>query len=278
MALARDLVELTKPRITAMVLVTTGGGMALAEGPCDVGLVLATITGTGLAVASAGVLNCWLERDTDRLMSRTRARPLADGRVAPGLGLGFGLGLGVVSMPILWLGATPFAAALALAALVSYVAVYTPMKRRSPDALVVGAIPGALPPLIGGAAVTGGVDAGAAALAGILFFWQLPHFLAIALRRRDEYAAAGLKVVPVVLGERAARVRAVIYAVALLAVSLCAAPLGVAGLLYIPVAAISGGAFVAIAARGLIARGGDERLFRASLLHLVVLTVALAAL
>jgi protoheme IX farnesyltransferase len=277
MASARDLIELTKPRVTALVLLTTGGGMALAPGEASPALVLATLAGTGLAVGSAGVLNCWLERDTDRLMERTRRRPLADGRVSHRLGLVWGLALGALSIPVLWLGATPEAAALALLALVSYVAVYTPMKRRSPDALLVGALPGALPPLIGGAAVTGALDAGPAALAGILFFWQLPHFLAIAMRRRDEYAAAGLKVVPVVLGERAARVRAVVYAVALLAVSLCAA----SGLAYLAVAAASGAAFVAVAARGLLADAGERwplRLFRSSLLHLVILTVALATL
>jgi protoheme IX farnesyltransferase len=269
MPLARDLLELTKPRVTTMVVVTAAGGLWVDGARPPWPVVAATLLGTALAVAAAGVLNCWMERDTDRLMARTRRRPLAAGRVAPRVGLGFGLALGALSLPVLWIGANLGAALLAQLALWSYVGVYTPMKRRSPDALVVGAIPGAIPPLIGGAAATGALGDGALALAAILFFWQVPHFLAIALRRRAEYAAAGLRVVPVVYGERATRRRAVAYALALLGASLVAAPLGVAGVVYLVVAAVAGSAFVAVAARR------PDRLLGASLVHLLVLTVGL---
>jgi heme o synthase len=278
MPAARDLLELTKPRVTTLVVVTTAGGLWVggATPPADV--VASTLIGTALAVASAGVLNCWVERDSDGLMARTRNRPLPAGRISSRAALTFGLALGALSLPVLWIGAGWLAAVLAQLALASYVLVYTPMKRRSPDALLVGAIPGAIPPLIGGAAAHGTISDGAWALAAILFFWQVPHFLAIAIRRRDEYGAAGLKVVPVVLGDRAARLRAVIYAVALLGASLAAAPLGAAGLVYLVIAAASGSAFVTVAARGLLPGAGARwpgRLFSASLVHLVVLTAAL---
>ena len=270
MPLARDLFELTKPRVTSMVVVTAGGGLWVGGADPSAGVVAATLAGTALAVASAGVLNCWVERDSDRLMARTRRRPLAAGRVSPRAGLLFGLALGALSLPLLWLGANLLAALLAQLALWSYVLVYTPMKRHSPDALVVGAIPGAIPPLIGGAAATGELGSGALALAAILFFWQVPHFLAIALRRRDEYAAAGLKVVPVVYGERAARRRAVGLrrrrSSAPRSRRRRSAP---AGLVYLVVAALAGSAFVAVAARR------PERMLGASLVHLLVLTVGL---
>jgi protoheme IX farnesyltransferase len=270
MPAVRDLVALTKPRVTALVVVTTAGGLWIDGAAPPAGLALATLGGTALAVGAAGVLNCWMERDLDGKMARTRDRPIPAGRVSPRAALVFGVVLGGLSLPVLWLSAGWLAALLAQAALLSYVLVYTPMKRHSPDALLVGAVPGAIPPLIGGAAATGEITAGAATLAAILFFWQVPHFLAIALARADEYRAAGLKVVPVVLGARAARRRALVHAVALLLASLAAAPLGVAGLGYLVVAAVSGGAFIAVAARR------PERMFRASLVHLVVLTAALA--
>ncbi len=274
----RDVVSLAKPRITLMVLITTAGGLSLAGGIEPLKAVL-TLLGTALVVGSANTLNCWLERDIDRYMARTRGRPLPAGRLDPTIALIFGGVLACISIPMLTLGVNALTGALAAIALVSYVAVYTPMKQWSPAALLVGSVPGALPPLIGWTAVTGRLDWAGIALFGVLFFWQLPHFIAIAIFRQDEYTRAGIKVLPAVRGLRVAKVHALVHSVLLLLVSLLLVPLQVAGTLYLLVAGALGLAMVVLAIKGLHAGAGVKwarQLFAASLVYLPVLFAALA--
>jgi protoheme IX farnesyltransferase len=278
MSTVRDLVSLAKPRVTSLVLVTAGGGMWLAPGRLSPARALLALGGTALAVAAANALNCWLERDTDGRMERTKNRPLPAGRLAPRLALAFGLALAVASLPLMALGGGLLTAGLGLVALVSYVGLYTPLKRISPKALVVGAVPGALPPLMGWTSVTGNLDAGGLALFGILFLWQLPHFLAIALHRHADYAKAGIQVTPVARGDRAARWHAVLWTVALVPITLLLQPLGVAGTGYTVVAAILGATFLAWTLAGLRRTAGTpwaKGLFRFSLAYLTVLFIAL---
>jgi protoheme IX farnesyltransferase len=233
--------------------------------------------GTTLIVASANALNCWIERDVDRLMTRTADRPLAARRLDPRLGLGFGLALGAIATPILTFLVNPLTGVLGSAALVLYTAVYTPLKQHSPVALLVGAVPGAVPPLMGWTAATGSLAWPAAALFGVLFLWQLPHFIAIASFRRDEYTRAGIRVVTAVRGDRAARLHAVAWAAMLLPVSLSLSWLGTAGWIYFAVALAAGVAYLVAAVRGLSFRDPlwSRKLFATSLVYLPVVLAAL---
>jgi heme o synthase len=274
----RDLVSLAKPRITLMVLITTAGGLALAGGVPLLTAVL-TLLGTALVVGSANTLNCWLERDSDRLMARTRLRPLPDGRMRPRVALWFGLLLGALAIPLLALGVNMLTGGLAAIALVSYVAVYTPMKQKSPAALLIGSVPGALPPLIGWTAATGRLEWAGLTLFAILFFWQLPHFIAIAIFRQDEYVRAGIKVLPAVRGLRVAKLHAVLHSLLLLGVTLLLVPLRVAGTFYLVSAIVLGLFMLIMSLRGLAPGAGPKwarQLFAASLIYLPLLFAALA--
>ncbi len=282
-SVARDLVSLTKPRITLIVLVTAAAGMKLAARAPIAGMVwLWTLLGTALVVGSANALNMWWERETDGKMARTKDRPLPAGRLSANAALVFGLLLGAVSLPILFLGVNPLTGLLGAVALVSYVLLYTPMKRHSVRALWVGAIPGAIPPLLGWTAITGRLDAAGIALFSILFLWQIPHFLAISIFRADDYAGAGLKVVPVELGDRATNGMMVRYTVALLAVTVWPYLVGVGGKVYLAVALALGGVFLVLASRA-FRTTGDKRIgwargvFGYSILYLVVLFAVLVA-
>jgi protoheme IX farnesyltransferase len=212
-------------------------------------------------------------------MTRTRGRPLPAGRLAPNVALLFGLALAAISIPLLTWGVNRLTGLLAAIALVSYVAVYTPMKQKSPAALLVGSVPGALPPLIGWTAVTGRLEWAGIALFGVLFFWQLPHFIAIAIFREDEYTRAGIKVLPAVRGLRTAKVHALIHAVLLLAVSLVLVPLKVAGTAYLVMALVLGMGMLIVTLRGLSPAAGHRwarQVFAASLVYLPLLFAALA--
>jgi protoheme IX farnesyltransferase len=274
----RDVVSLAKPRITLMVLITTAGGLLLAGGITPL-KALYTLLGTALVVGSANTLNCWLERDSDRLMARTKNRPLPAGRMAPSVALAFGLTLGGISIPMLAMGVNQLTGLLAALALVSYVAVYTPLKQKTPAALLIGSVPGALPPLIGWTAATGKLEWAGIALFGVLFFWQLPHFIAIAIFREDEYVRAGIKVLPAVRGLRVAKVHALVHSVLLLVATLSLGPLHVAGLPYLITAVVLGLAMIVISLRG-FAPGASHKwarqLFAASLVYLPLLFSALA--
>jgi heme o synthase len=281
-AQVRDLIELTKPRITVMVLVTAAGAFALAprSGWSLYELAMAML-GIVLIVSSANTLNCWLERESDGLMTRTKNRPLPAGRIRPEVALTFGLFLGALAVPLLALTVNPLTGLLAAIALVSYVWIYTPMKRKSWLALIVGAVPGAMPPLMGWTAATGSLDAPGIVLFGIMFVWQLPHFLAIATFREREYTRAGLQVLPAVSGMFATKIHSVAWAAALVPVTLLLVPLGVAGTPYLIVMGLGGVAFAALCARGLWMHTGKDEIrwsravFFASLVYPPLLFAAL---
>jgi protoheme IX farnesyltransferase len=266
-----DFLDLTKPRLSSLVLCTLAGGMWLAPGELSVGKWLGTLLGTAGTVGAANALNSWLERDRDRFMVRTCNRPLPAGRMEPAAALAFGVSLAVLSLPVLLLGSNLLTAALGLLALVSYVGAYTPLKPRSAGAVLVGAIPGALPPLMGWTAVTGHLGSGGLVLFGILFAWQMPHFLAIALFRKDEYRSAGLQAMPLVYGDRTTRGWMLGWTVLLVALSLLLVPMGIAGPLYLCVAVLLGAVFLGMVGRGVVrdeGRAWARQVFLFSLIYL----------
>jgi protoheme IX farnesyltransferase len=282
-AVGRDLVALTKPRITTLVLTTGAAGAYLAPGHASLREHALAMIGTALIVGSANTLNMWWERDIDAHMTRTKNRPLPAGRLSPDVALAFGIALAVVSIPMLFF-VNVATGLLGLAALLSYVAVYTPLKQHTYLALLVGAVPGAIPPLLGWATVTGTLGLGGLLLFGVLFLWQIPHFAAIAIFRAEDYARAGLQVVSVQHGERAARQTVALYTVLLVVTSLLFVPFGLAGQGYATAATLLGAAFLALAAVGL--RGSArldvhrwaKRVFFYSIVYLPVLLIALLAL
>lgn len=239
---AIDLVSLVKPRIMIMALLTAAGAGSLAPGSLAVRDAIWMLVGTALIVGSANTLNMWLERDVDCLMARTKDRALPQRRLDANTALAFGIIQGALSIPTLaMVGLIP--AALGLLALVLYVGVYTPMKQRSYIAVWVGAIPGAMPALMGWTAATGKIDIPGLAVFAVLFIWQVPHFHAIALYRLRDYDAAGLKTLPGVYGPAVARRAIGRYLVVQVLASLALVPLGVAGPIY-GVTAIVLGVFV----------------------------------
>jgi protoheme IX farnesyltransferase len=274
-----DLVALTKPSITRMCLLTTAGGLVLAPGEVSLGTGTGALVGAALAVAGANAANMWWERGPDALMSRTRRRPLPAGRLSPNVALGFSATLCAAAVIVLAASVNALTAALAAAAIGLYVFLYTPLKYRTPAALVIGAVPGAVPPLLGWTAVTDSIDAGGIVLFGIMLVWQVPHFLAIALYRKQEYARAGIRVTPLVRGDAITKIQATAWALFLVPLSLMLVPLGVAGGLYLTCALLLGMAFAGWAFTGLDGRAGARwarGYFIASLVYLPALTAALA--
>ncbi len=274
-----DLLALAKPRLSGMVVSTTAAGIWLAPEQPSAARAAATLVCTGMVVGAANVLNNYLERDVDGLMRRTWGRPLPAGRVEPATALALGIGLPIFAIPVLALAANPLTALLALVALVSYAFVYTPMKRWTTAALFVGAIPGAIPPLMGWTAATGSIDARGLALFAILFVWQLPHFLAISIYLKEDYARGGLKVFALVHGERTAKAWAVGTSALLVPVGMLPAFLGMATWGYGAFAALLGGALTLAAATGLRRPDGESRwarnFFLSTLLYLVAVFIAL---
>jgi heme o synthase len=274
------LLELTKPSVTTLVMVTMVSGALAASAPIE-GLRLAlAMFATACVVGAANAFNMWMERDSDALMSRTRKRPLPTGRLSSEMVLGFGSLLAVVGLTLLALFVSSLSASLGWVALCSYVLAYTPLKRVTTWSLHVGAVPGAMPPLIGWASVTGALSREAFALFAILFVWQLPHFLAIATFRAPEYERAGLKVLPNVAGPAATERSIVGYSVLLTVVALAPWALGMVGVGYGITALLSSLAFLGFALHG---RGRLEpnrwarRLFLASMPYLVVVFAAFVA-
>jgi heme o synthase len=284
-ALVRAYVALTKPRIIELLLVTTVPAMVLAaRGLPSWWAVVATLVGGTCAAGSANTINCYVDRDIDQVMKRTARRPLAQARslVRPVEALRFGIALGVVATLLLGFGVNWPSALLADAAIAFYVFVYTlGLKRRTPSNIVIGGAAGCFPVLIGWSAVTGRVGWPAVVLFGIVFFWTPPHFWALAMKFRDDYAAAGVPMLPVVADARVVARKIVGYSYAMVAASLLLVPVGDAGLLYLCAAVGLGGWFVR-EAHGLhrrIASGGAPkpmRLFHLSITYLTLLFAAVA--
>jgi len=274
-----DYVALMKPRLNLLVVATSAAGYYLgAPRGVDGAAMVQAVAGTALVAGGAAVLNQLYERDTDALMRRTRLRPLPAGRVTPADARVFGMALSAAGLALLAARANWLAATLALATILIYLAVYTPMKRRTPFATLVGAVPGALPALIGWTASRGEVAGGGAALFAIVFLWQIPHFMAIAWLYRDDYGKAGFPMLAVIdpEGRRAGR-QAFWYAAALVPVSLLPSFTGVAGPVYLAIALALGIALLVLAARFAMARSepSARALFFASIVYLPVLWVVL---
>lgn len=276
-----DYVALTKPRLNVLVVATSAAGYYLgATAPIAATAFIASVVGTALVAGGAAALNQVYERDTDALMKRTRMRPLPNGRVSSSEARVFGSVLSIAGLALLAAFSTWLASALALATLVIYLCIYTPLKRVSPVATVVGAVPGALPPLIGWAASHGSIAVGGLALFLIVFLWQIPHFMAIAWLYRDDYGAAGFPMLPVIDPEgRRAGHQAVGYAAALLPTSLVPTIIGLSGTIYGVVAAVLGVALLVLSLRFASARtnGAARRLFFASLIYLPLIWIVMIA-
>jgi protoheme IX farnesyltransferase len=274
-----DYLTLTKPRLNLLVLLTTLAGLYLAapEG-VPAALLVHTLVGSALVAGGAAALNQVFEHRTDARMRRTSKRPVPAGRLGVAESAWFGVFLSVAGFVELWVGATPTATLVAAITHLSYVLAYTPLKTRTSLSTLVGAVPGALPPVIGWSAVTGDVSLPALVLFGIVFFWQMPHFLAIAWMYRDDYAQAGIPLLPVMEpdGRRTGQ-QALLYAAALWPVSLMPAAVGLAGAPYSIVATVLGFAFIALS--GTFARerthATARRLFFFSIIYLPLLMGAL---
>jgi protoheme IX farnesyltransferase len=274
-SLAVDLYELTKPRMNFLVVITTMVGFVMASRDgTDWLRLMHTVCGTALTAACAAVLNQVIERRHDAKMPRTADRPVAAGRMSPAAATAYGVALGVAGMLWLWLVVNPLTAALGLLTLAIYLAVYTPLKRISSLNTVIGAIPGAIPPLMGFTAVENGISPQALAVFGILFLWQMPHFLAIAILYRDDYTAGGYKMLPCVDEKLTTTGRMIVlYAAALLPVSLLPTLLGIAGPVYFTAAVLLGLAFLScgISCAASRTRSDARQLFFASIIYLPLL-------
>jgi heme o synthase len=279
--LAADLLELTKPKVQSLLLFTTVTTMLVAGDP-SLGLIVLTCLGGALSAGGAGAINHYVDRDIDAVMPRTSDRPVPSGRIPGRAALAYGVALGAASFALLALTVNLLAATLALLGLVGYVGVYTLwLKRRTPQNIVIGGAAGAIPPLVAWAATTGSVGAEAIYLFAVVFFWTPPHFWALSLLMKDEYARAGVPMLPVVRGEVETRWHVLLYTVILLAWTLL--PLYVPALgfgpVYLVAAAILGAAFVVLAER--LRRRADRhsalRVYLFSLTYLAVLFAATVA-
>jgi heme o synthase len=244
-AAMKDYIALTKPRITWLILMSTAIGFYFGVPGGIRGInwwvLFHTVIGTGLIASGTAALNQWYEREADRQMRRTKARPIPSGRLAPGRALAFGIALSAAGFVDLWLGCNLLSGLLGAFTLVSYLFIYTPLKQRTPLSTTVGAFPGAMPPMIGFAAAHSGITSEAWVLFAILFLWQFPHFYSIAWMYREDYARAGICMLPVVQpdGKRTAR-EIVIYGLALIPVSLVPTLLGMSGRIYLAGALLLG--------------------------------------
>jgi len=271
---------LAKPRLNALAVATVGIGFYLGAGALDLGVLLSVLIGSGLVAAGGAAFNQVAERDLDALMTRTRSRPLPLGDISPAAGQLFATVLSIAGFAVLALGANPLSAVVALATLVSYAWIYTPLKRRTSLAVLVGAVPGALPPVIGWAAATGALTVEAWLLFGIVFAWQLPHFHSLAWLHRDDYARAGFKVLAVddPTGRRTAT-HSLVWALVLAVLCLLGAAVGVASPAFAIAAASFSAAFSLLAARFVFDRSPARArsLFLGSLIVLPLIWIALVA-
>lgn len=276
---ARDYFEMTKPKVQSLLLFTTVTTMYVAADP-SAGLVALTCLGGALSAGGAGAVNHAIDRDIDRLMSRTANRPVASGRVSAAAAIAFGVALAASSFALLSLTVNVLAAALALSGFLGYVFVYTLwLKRSTPQNIVIGGAAGAVPPLVAWAAATGELSGTALYLFAIVFFWTPPHFWALSLLMKDEYAKAGVPMLPVVRGEAETRRQIVLYSVLLYAVTQLPFCAGAFGLVYLASSVVLGAVFIAGAVR--LSRRADRpsalRLYLFSLAYLALLFAAMVA-
>jgi protoheme IX farnesyltransferase len=274
-ARASAFVELTKPRITTLVLLTTAAGFFLGtSGAFSFTLFANTMIGVALLCSGVSAINEWMERDLDALMRRTATRPLPTGRLTPRAAFAFGVALTVGGEIHLALFVNPLSALCGLSVIVGYLFLYTPLKTRTSLSTAVGAFPGAVPPLLGWAAAANSIGLEAWTLFAILFLWQFPHFFAIAWMYREDYARAGIKMLPVVEPEgRITKQQIVVWTLMLVPVSLAPAALGISGAVYFVGALVLGGLFLwtsAVAAHTL-SRRNARRVLLASVLYLPIL-------
>ena len=273
--LVADLAELVKARLTLLVLVTTAVGFYLgSESPIDYVALFHVVFGTAAAAAGAAALNQWWERRADALMRRTRTRPIPAGRMRPPQALALGVVLSIFGVGYLAIVCNGLSAALAAITIAIYIFAYTPLKRASTANTAVGAIPGAIPPMIGWAAARGSVGAEAWSLFAIVFLWQLPHFFAIAWMYREDYSRAGFRMISTDdrSGERSAS-QSVFFCILLLVIAGLPAFLGIASFVYLAIELLLGGLFIAVAMRFLRMRtpSAARSLFIASIVYLPVL-------
>jgi protoheme IX farnesyltransferase len=277
--LLSDYVELTKPKVQSLLLLTTVATMYVAGDPSAL-LVALTCLGGYLSAGGAGAVNHWFDRDIDARMARTAGRPVPSGRVSPRAALTFGCALAALSLLELSLTVNPLAAGLSFAGFLGYVFMYTVwLKRRTPQNIVIGGAAGAIPPLVGWAAVTGSVSGTAVILFFIVFFWTPPHFWALSLLMKDEYAKVGVPMMPVVRGEAETRRQILLYSVLLYAVTQLPFCAGGFGGIYLVASVALGGAFIAGAMR--LYYRADRRsalqLYLFSLAYLALLFCAMVA-
>ena len=274
-----DYIELMKPRVMSLVVFTALVGLLIAPGHVHPVIALTALLCIAVGAGAAGALNMWYDADIDARMARTAGRPIPQGRVTPGEAAGFGVTLAVFAIVTLGLLVNVVAAALLAFTIVFYVVVYTMwLKRSTPQNIVIGGAAGALPPVIGWTAATGGIDVEPVLLFLIIFFWTPPHFWALSLSRTEDYARAGIPMLPVVAGEAATRRQIVLYTLILAPLGVVPWLLGYAGVLYGIAAAVTGAAMIALAlrlrgeGRG---HGASRQMFAFSILYLFLLFAVL---
>jgi protoheme IX farnesyltransferase len=276
---ASDFVALAKPRLNMLVVASALAGYVMGGGDMSNAMIVVfTVLGTGLVAGGASAFNQVIERQPDSLMRRTRLRPVPDGRLQPGESLLFAAALCAAGLIVLGAGGNGLSAGVALVTLLTYALIYTPLKRRSSFATVVGAIPGALPPVIGWAAARGALSEGGWVLFAIVFLWQLPHFLAIAWMYREDYARAGFPMLPVIEPDgRSTGRQAVYYCAALLPVSLVPTLVGLATTAYFAAALVLGLLFLALTLKFARTRAVADarRLFFGSIIYLPLLWIVM---
>jgi protoheme IX farnesyltransferase len=276
-----DFFALTKPRLNSLTVATAGVGYLLgATSPIDLLMMLHVLVGSGLVAGGAAAFNQVAERDIDETMARTKLRPMPMGRVSPNEGRIFAVIVAAVGLVVLVAGTTVVAATVAATTLISYVLIYTPLKRRTSWATIIGAVPGALPPVIGWTAARGALTIEAWVLFGIVFLWQLPHFHALSWLYRSDFEKSGLPLIAVQDHDgRRTATHALVFGCALVPVSLTPAFVGLAGFPYLVVATVLGTAFLILAVRFLAERSESRAraLFLGSLVYLSLLWVSLVS-
>ena len=272
----RDYLELSKSRIVLMVLITTAAGFLFAPGEVSALLMVHTLVGTALVAAGTNALNQYVEREHDGRMLRTRSRPLPAGRITPRAALVFSSAIAIVGTLYLGLAVNWLTAMLGAFTLTSYIFVYTPLKRVSTICTIIGAVPGAIPPLMGWTAATNELSLGGWIVFGILFLWQLPHFMAISWMYREDYARGGFAMLSTRDAEGAAVARqAIYYTLALLPVSVAPSLFGMTGAIYFLGAALAGVALLATTIRFFFDRRHARSLFMTSNLYLLTVMLLL---